>query len=208
MKSQHFLVMKSRLFFTMKSTAGCLRCLWMSLCPDLQLGPVTAPSLKPHVNGTCCDCCWYQSWQGPVQSAGLQGLAPLHSGISQVCSRAGGCCDGGGVVRMWAAESICGWQEASAHIWWPCSHPPIPERSLTMSWAFLFLVVWGTSGSWQTSVVSPVLGSGSQYVPHSTSSGWSWHQVGFGAWPRQHSETMSGTGQPGKPHSYSTFLLW
>lgn len=112
-------IMKSQLGES--TTAG-----WMSqvpLCPDLHLGPVTAPSLQPHVNGTCCDCCWCQSWQGPVQSAGLQSLAPLHSGISQICSRAGDHSDGGGLAHMWATESVCGWWEAGACIWWPLPHP-------------------------------------------------------------------------------------
>lgn len=140
---------------------------------------------------------------GPIQSAGLQGLAPLHSGISQVCSRAGGHRDGDGLENMWATESLCGWQEASAHIWWPCSHPPIPEHSLTMSWAYSVFSRVKNKGFLIDTSGFTCAGQWHSVCDHIS---WvilvgCWHQVGLGAEPKQHSETMSGTGQPRKPHS-------
>lgn len=115
------------------------------------------------------------------------------------------------LVHMWATESICGWWEASAHIWWPCSHPPIPEHSLTVSHhvlgVFLSLVVWGTD-VWAPDGLQwfhlhwAVAFSMCLTAHHLGDPGGCWHQVGFGVQPRQHSEAMNGTRQPGKPHSY------
>lgn len=112
------------------TTAG-----WMCqvpLCPDLHLGPVTAPSLQPHVNGTCCDCCWCQSWQGPVQSAGLQSLAPFHSGISHLQQ------SWRPQWWRWVGTYVGNWVSLWLVGGW-CFHlvtspSPIPEQSLTMSW--------------------------------------------------------------------------
>lgn len=169
-------IMKSQLGES--TTAG-----WMSqvpLCPDLHLGPVTAPSLQPHVNGTCCDCCWCR---GQFNQQGCKvwhhftlafhrSAAELETTVMEV----------GWHICGQLSQSVAGGRLVLA----------FGDLSLTHTWAFshhvlgvfLFLVVWGMTGSWQTSVVSPVLGSGIQCVPythHLGDPGGCWHQVGFGA---------------------------
>lgn len=118
-------------------------------------------------------------------------LVPVLAGANSI-SRA----TGSGTTSLWHFTSLqqswrlswWRWVGAYVGIWvnlWvaggQCSHlvtlfSPTHPRAFShhVLGVFLFLVAWGTSGSWWTLVVSPVLGSGIQHVLHRTSSGWSW----------------------------------